>query len=112
MKKIEAMVQPHRVRAIPEALLASDVRKIALLDAKAFGTRKGHEQVYRGVRFQEDYLRKVKMEVVVPDHLAEVAIASIIKADYTVRLADGDVLISNVDAVAHVRAEEIQEHAV
>ncbi len=111
MKKIEAMVEPHSVRAIRQALFGIGVRKMTMLEAKAIGKQKGFEQVYRGVRFQQEYLSKVKMELVVSDHLAEAVIASIITTDHTVRLADGDILISNVEEVARVRAEEIEANA-
>jgi nitrogen regulatory protein PII len=75
------------------------------LEGKRIGTQKWVEGVYRGVRFRQDSVPTVKMEVVVPDHLAATAIATIIKTDSTVCADDGDVLISSVETPSLVRSE-------
>ncbi|MCC6397930.1 MAG: P-II family nitrogen regulator [Bacteroidetes bacterium] len=112
MKKIEAIVRPHKVDDIREALLENGIRGMTLLEVKGIGRQKGHTEMYRGSEYQIDFLPKVKMEVVVPDELAQTAISTIIKAAKTGEVGDGKIFISTVDEAIRVRTEEVGESAL
>ncbi len=112
MKKIEAIVRPHKVDDIREALLENGIRGMTLLEVKGIGRQKGHTEMYRGSEYQIDFLPKVKMEVVVPDELAQTAISTIIKAAKTGEVGDGKIFISTVDEAIRVRTEEVGEAAL
>ena len=112
MKKIEAIVRPHKVDDIREALLENGIRGMTLLEVKGIGRQKGHTEMYRGSEYQIDFLPKVKMEVVVPDELAQTAISTLIKAAKTGEVGDGKIFISTVDEAIRVRTEEVGEAAL
>ena len=112
MKKIEAIVRPHKVDDIREALLENGIRGMTLLEVKGIGRQKGHTEMYRGSEYQIDFLPKVKMEVVVPDELAQTAISTIIKAAKTGEVGDGKIFISTVEEAIRVRTEEVGEAAL
>ena len=112
MKKIEAIVRPHKVDDIREALLENGIRGMTLLEVKGIGRQKGHTEMYRGSEYQIDFLPKVKMEVVVPDELAQTAVSTIIKAAKTGEVGDGKIFISTVDEAIRVRTEEVGESAL
>jgi len=112
VKKIEAIVRPHKVDDIREALLENGIRGMTLLEVKGIGRQKGHTEMYRGSEYQIDFLPKVKMEVVVPDELAQTAISTIIKAAKTGEVGDGKIFISTVDEAIRVRTEEVGEAAL
>jgi nitrogen regulatory protein P-II 1 len=112
VKKIEAIVRPHKVDDIREALLENGIRGMTLLEVKGIGRQKGHTEMYRGSEYQIDFLPKVKMEVVVPDELVQTAISTIIKAAKTGEVGDGKIFISTVDEAIRVRTEEVGEAAL
>jgi nitrogen regulatory protein P-II 1 len=112
MKKIEAIVRPHRVEEVREALQERGLHGMTLTEVKGMGRQKGHTEVYRGSEYKIDFLPKVKLEVVVPERLAESAIACIIKAAKTGEVGDGKLFISTVDEVIRVRTEEVGESAL
>ena len=59
-----------------------------------------------------DFLPKVKIEVVVPENMADRAVESIIKAARTGKIGDGKIFISNVDQVIRIRTGETNEAAI
>ena len=112
MKKIEAIVRPHKVDDIREALLENGVRGMTLLEVKGIGRQKGHTEMYRGSEYQIDFLPKVKIEVVVPDQLVATAIETILKAAKTGEVGDGKIFVSAIEEVIRVRTEEVGEAAL
>ena len=53
-----------------------------------------------------DFLPKVKIEVVMEDHLVERAVEAIQQAAHTGRIGDGKIFISTVDEVVRIRTGE------
>jgi nitrogen regulatory protein PII len=112
MKKIEAIIRPHKVDDIREALLEAGVKGMTILEVRGIGRQKGHTEVYRGSEYQIDFLPKIKIEVVVAEHLEETAISAILKAAKTGDVGDGKIFISTIDEVIRVRTEEVGESAL
>ena len=77
MKKIEAIIKPFKLDEVKEALHEVGVSGITVTEAKGFGRQKGHTELYRGAEYVVDFLPKVKLEVVVPDSLAERTVEAI-----------------------------------
>ena len=67
---------------------------MTLTEVKGYGRQKGHTEVYRGSEYQIDFLPKIKLEVVVSDHLAESVVETIMKAAKTGEVGDGKIFIS------------------
>ena len=77
-----------------------------------FGRQKGHTELYRGAEYVVDFLPKVKVEVVVPDKLADQAIEAIVKAARTGKIGDGKIFVTTVEQVIRIRTGETDEAAV
>ncbi len=112
MKKIEAIVRPHSVDDIREALQEAGFRGMTLQEVKGFGRQKGHTEVYRGAEYQVDFLPKIKLEVVVPDGRVEEAVSIIIHCAKTGKVGDGKIFILPVEEAIRVRTEETGEEAL
>lgn len=112
MKKIEAIIRPHRIDDVREALLEKHFHGMTLTEVKGIGRQKGHTEMYRGSEYQIDFVPKIKVEVVVPDNLAEAAIACILKGAKTGVVGDGKVFVSNVEEAIRVRTEEVGDDAL
>ncbi len=70
MKKIEAIIQPHKLDDVKEALKNIGVHGITITEVRGHGRQKGHKEVYRGMEYQVDLLPKIKVETVIPDEPA------------------------------------------
>jgi nitrogen regulatory protein P-II 1 len=112
MKKIEAIIKPFKLDEVREALSTLGVSGLTVTEVKGFGRQKGHTELYRGAEYVVDFLPKIKLELVVPDTMAEVALEAIIKAARTGKIGDGKIFVSNVEQVVRIRTGETGESAV
>ena len=86
MKQITAIVKPFKLEEVREALAECGVTGLTVTEVKGFGRQKGHTELYRGAEYVVDFLPKVKLEVVVPDSLAERTVEAIAAAAQTGRI--------------------------
>lgn len=112
MKKIEAIVRPHKIDDVREALLDAGFRGMTLTEVKGVGRQKGHTEVYRGAEYHIDFLPKIKLEIVVADQKLESALSIIIKTSRTGSVGDGKIFVLPVEEVIRVRTEEVGEEAL
>jgi nitrogen regulatory protein P-II 1 len=112
MKKIEAIVKPFKLDEVKEALQEVGLQGITVTEAKGFGRQKGHTELYRGAEYVVDFLPKVKVEVVVPDDLAEKAIEAIRNAAQTGRIGDGKIFVYPIEQAIRIRTGETGDEAV
>jgi nitrogen regulatory protein P-II 1 len=112
MKKIEAILRPHKIEEVREALLEAGFPGMTVFEVRGFGRQKGHTEVYRGSEYKIDFLPKVKIEIVVSDQRVEAAIAIILKAAQTGSVGDGKIFVTSVEEVIRVRTEESGEGAL
>jgi nitrogen regulatory protein P-II 1 len=112
VKKIEAIIRPHKADDVREALLEAGFHGMTLSEIRGIGRQKGHTEVYRGSEYQVDFLPKLKVEVVVTDARLETAIDAIVKASRTGQVGDGKIFVLPVDEVIRVRTEETGEAAL
>ena len=112
MKKIEAIIRPHKLDEVKESLIESGIKGMTILEVRGIGRQKGQTEVYRGAEYQIDFIPKIMIEVIVPDNSLETAVASIIKAAKTGQVGDGKLFVSTIDEVIRVRTEETGESAL
>jgi len=112
MKRIEAVLQPFRLDAVKSALMEVGVGGLTVSEVRGFGRQKGHTELYRGAEYVVDLVPKVKLEVVVPDPLAEKAMKAIAEGARTGRIGDGKVFVFDVQEAVRIRTGERGESAV
>ena len=106
MKKIEAIIRPHKLDEVKEALNALGVTGMTAYEVKGFGRQKGHTEIYRGAEYTVDFVPKTKIEIVVDDSLAEQAESAIISAASTDKIGDGKVFTYDCLAAVRIRTGE------
>jgi nitrogen regulatory protein P-II 1 len=106
MKKIEAIIQPSRFDAVKEALHDIGVEGMTVLEVRGHGRQKGHTEFYRGNEYTVDLLPKIKIEMVVPDNLAEQSVQAILKTAKTGKIGDGKIFLTHVDDAVRIRNDE------
>ncbi|MDQ1471574.1 MAG: nitrogen regulatory protein 1, partial [Bryobacterales bacterium] len=67
MKKIEAIIQPHKLDEVKEALKTAGVDGMTISEVHGHGRQKGHTEVYRGSEYKIDLRPKIKIELVLQD---------------------------------------------
>ena len=112
MLKIEAVIQPAKLDAVKEALIAIGIDGITILEARGHGRQKGHSEFYRGREYTIDLLPKLKLEMVIHDDMREKAIQAILGAARTGHIGDGKIFVSRVDDAIRIRNDERGETAV
>ena len=112
MKKVEAIVRPHVLEAVKTALQEVGVVGMTVTEVKGFGRQKGHTETYRGSEYQVEFLPKVKLEVVLPDDLAEKAVEAVVKTAATGKFGDGKVFVTSLAEVVRIRTGERGEAAL
>jgi nitrogen regulatory protein P-II 1 len=112
MKKIEAIIRPHKLDDVQEALLDAGIKGMTVFEARGVGRQKGHKEIYRGSEYEVGLLPKIKIEVVIADADADRAVDVILKAAKTGEIGDGKVFISTIDEAIRVRTLEAGESAL
>jgi len=106
MKLVTAIIKPHKLDEVKEALEAFGVHGITVSEASGYGRQRGHSEVYRGAEYTVDFVPKVKLETVVDDIDADSVLDVIVKAAQTGRIGDGKAWIVPVENVVRVRTGE------
>ncbi len=112
MKKVEAIIKPFKLEEVKDALSEVGVEGMTVSEVKGFGRQKGHTEIYRGSEYTVDFLPKVKLEIVLSDDRAELAVAAIVKAAKTGKIGDGKVFVLPVEQAIRIRTDEHGEQAV
>src|ERR1700720_2996751 len=106
MKKIEAIIQPHKMEAGKEALKKIGIDGMTITEVRGHGRQKGHKEVYRGMEYQVDLLPKVKIEMVVADARTEEVIRTLSSAARTGKIGDGKIFIFEVAEAIRIRNDD------
>ena len=112
MKKIEAIIKPFKLEDVKEALAELGFEGMTVSEVKGFGRQKGHTEIYRGSEYTVDFLPKIKLEVVLADDRAAIAVDAIVKAAKTGKIGDGKVFVSTIDDAYRIRTDEQGDSAV
>src|SRR5277367_5701375 len=112
MKRIEAIIQPHKLEDVKEALKAIGVDGMTITEVRGHGRQKGHKEIYRGMEYQVDLLPKVKVELVIADARAEEVIKTVVESARTVKIGDGKVFVFDVAEAIRIRNDDRGEAAL
>jgi nitrogen regulatory protein P-II 1 len=112
MKKIEAVIRPHKIDDVREALLDAGIKGMTILEVRGIGRQKGQTEMYRGSEYHIVFLPKIKLEVVIPDNQLDLALKTILKSAKTGEIGDGKIFVSTIDEVIRVRTEESGDSAL
>jgi nitrogen regulatory protein P-II 1 len=112
MKKIEAIIRPHLLETVKDALQALGVQGMTISEVRGFGRQKGHTEVYRGSEYKVEFVPKIKLELVLDDDVTEGALEAISKAARTGKFGDGKIFVFNIEDAIRIRTGEHGEQAV
>lgn len=106
MKLLTAIIKPHRLDDVKEALQSFGVTGMTISEASGYGRQRGHSEVYRGAEYSIDLVPKLRVEILIEDDDADDVADVIVAAARTGRIGDGKIWTVPVDAVVRVRTGE------
>ena len=112
MKLVVAIVKPHRIDEVKEALRELGVAGLTATDVEGFGRQRGHTEVYRGAEYQVDFVPKIKVEVLADDDQVPQIVQTIQDAARTGKIGDGKIWVLAAEQVIRIRTGEMGPDAL
>ena len=106
MKLITAVIKPIKLDDVRKALHDVGVQGLTVSEVRGFGRQRGHTEVYRGAEYAVEFVPKTRLEVAVPDELAEQVVDAIIQTARTGKVGDGKIFVSELVQVVRIRTGE------
>ncbi len=112
MQLITAIIKPHMLDEVKEALATLGIQGMTVTEVKGFGRQGGHTETYRGAEYKVDFVPKVKVEIVVDGPDAAKATEAIAGAAQTGKIGDGKIWVTPVESLVRIRTGEVGADAV
>ncbi len=112
MQLVTAVIKPHMLDPVKEALAAVGVQGMTVSEVKGFGRQGGHTETYRGAEYRVDFVPKVKLDIVTDTADTQAVVDAIAKGAQTGKIGDGKIWVIPVDSMVRIRTGEIGSDAI
>ena len=112
MKLITAYIQPHKLKDVKQALYKAQVYKMSVTNAMGCGEQHGYEESYRGIKFEVNLLKKVRLEIAVNQDFAEQAVNAIVEGARTGEIGDGKIFVLDLAECVRIRTGDRGKKAI
>ena len=112
MKLVLAIIKPHKLDEVREALGSIDVQGLTITEARGYGRQKGHTEIYRGAEYETSLVPKLRLEVVVTADYADRVVETIETAARTGSIGDGKIFVVDVQHAVRIRTGETGTEAL
>ncbi len=103
MKLVMAYIQPHKLEYVKKALYKAKVHKMSVTNALGCGEQHGYEESYRGIKFEVNLLKKVRLEIAVNEEFVEKTVNAIIEGARTGKIGDGKIFVLDLAECIRIR---------
>ena len=112
MKYVIAIIKPFKFPELKEALAASGISGLTVTEVSGIGRQRGQTEIYRGAEYASSMLPKLKLEIAVPDALADEVAEIIRQRAATGEIGDGKVFVLDLADAVRIRTGERGELAL
>ena len=112
MKMLMAVLKPHKLDQVREALTGLGVEGMTATEVKGYGRQKGHTEIYRGAEYTVNFLPKVRIDVVVADSLIDQTVEAVQEVAKTGKIGDGKIFVYDVSSAVRIRTGETGDEAL
>ena len=112
MKLIIAYIQPHKLEDVKKALAEADVGKMSVTNSLGCGAQMGYEESYRGIKFEVNLMKKVRLEIAVTESFLEKTVNTIIQSARTGEIGDGKIFVLDMADCIRIRTGEHGRDAI
>ena len=106
MKLIVAIIQPHKLPDVKQALFEEEVYLMTVSTALGSGRQMGYTETYRGVPTEINLLNKIRLEIAVNEDFVEPTINAIMKGAKTGNIGDGKIFVLDLPHCVRIRTME------
>ncbi len=112
MKKIETVIRPEQFLDLRNMLEEIGISGLTVTEAAGCGKQEGKQGVFRGSRYEIKLFPKVRVEMVVEDHLTDQIIDVIVQTCGTGTVGDGKIFIIPIEDAIRIRTGETGLNAI
>lgn len=112
MQLVTAVIKPHMLDEVKEALQGVGIQGMTISEVKGFGRQGGHTETYRGAEYRVDFVPKAKIEIVVDDDDVAKVTEAITSAAQTGKIGDGKLWVTPVASMVRIRTGEVGPDAI
>lgn len=112
MKLVVAVIKPFKLDEVRQALTALGVHGMTATEVKGYGRQRGHTEMYRGAEYVVNFLPKLRIEVVVADHLVRAVMEAVLSQARTGQIGDGKIFVTAVEQAVRIRTGETDDDAL
>ncbi len=112
MKLVIAYIQPHKLQDIKKALYKAEIHKMSVTNALGCGEQQGYEESYRGIKFEVNLLKKVRIEIAVNEEFLDDTIEAIVECARTGQIGDGKIFVLDLKECIRIRTGEKGKKAI
>lgn len=112
MKYIVAVIKPHRLDPVRDALADIGVTGMTVSEVQGYGRQRGQKEIYRGAEYEVHFLPKVKLEIATDDDLADQAIEALQTTAQTGQIGDGKIFVLDLAQAIRIRTGESNSAAL
>ena len=112
MKLVIAYIQPHKLQDIKKALYKAEIHKMSVTNALGCGEQQGYEESYRGIKFEVNLLKKVRLEIAVNEDFVDKTIEAIVEGAKTGKIGDGKIFVLDLIECIRIRTGEKGKKAI
>jgi nitrogen regulatory protein P-II 1 len=106
MQLVTAVIKPHALDAVKDALKNVGVSGLTVSEVRGFGRQGGHTETYRGTEYTIDFVPKAKVEVLVDDGDVDKVVDTIASSASTGKIGDGKIWVTDVGRAVRIRTRE------
>lgn len=112
MKLVTAIIKPHKLDEVKEALMGAGVAGLTVSEVRGYGRQRGHTEVYRGAEYTVEFIPKVKLEILTDDAAVDAVIDAVVAVTRTGEVGDGKVFVTSVERIVRIRTGETNDEAI
>ncbi len=112
MKFVMAVVKPHKLDEVREALTQIGIHGMTVSEVRGYGRQGDHTEIYRGAEYQVNFLPKIRLEVAVDEAHVEQTVEAIQAAANTGQIGDGKIFVYDLTRAVRIRTGEENEDAL
>jgi nitrogen regulatory protein P-II 1 len=112
MKMITAIIKPHKLEDVRDALAEEGITGITVTEVKGYGRQKGHTELYRGAEYSVEFLPKLKLEIAITDDKTDAVMEAIRKSASAGKIGDGKIFVMDLERVMRIRTGELDGDAL
>ena len=112
MKLVTAIIKPHKLDEVKEALRGAGVAGLTVSEVRGYGRQLGHTEIYRGAEYTVEFLPKVKLEILASDSTVAAVIDAVVGVARSGVVGDGKVFVTEVGRDVRIRTGETDDEAI